>query len=237
MSMLRGSSERITCFNCQHRERSEWGVLTEKELQGLDSGKICREYFPGEAIFLEGDPCLGVYCVERGLVGVRKTDAEGNSVLVRIANSGDTLGYRPFLAGDVHRGTAEALKPTIICAISGSTVRRLLAENPSLGLQFLERTAKALGDAEEKYFQNVTLPVRARLAHLLVVLKDRYGTVAEDGSLTMELPMSRQDLAALIGTRPETMSRAVRQFEEDGIAQFKGRKVHIRDTRDLLAEL
>jgi CRP/FNR family transcriptional regulator len=103
-------------------------------------------------------------------------------------------------------------------------------------LQFLERTAKALGDAEEKYFQNVTLSVRARLAHLLVVLKDRYGSVAEDGSMTLELPMSRQDLAALIGTRPETMSRAVRQFEDAGIAHFTGRKVHVRDAKELLAE-
>jgi len=50
MATPRGASERVTCFTCQHREQSEWCVLSHDELQSLDNGKTCREYLPGEII-------------------------------------------------------------------------------------------------------------------------------------------------------------------------------------------
>jgi len=228
----------VTCFNCQHRSRSQWSSLTQQETEQLDRAKVCRRFEPGETVFREGDPCRAVYCVMDGLVGVRKTDSEGNSVLLaRMASTGDTLGYRPFLAKEPHRGTAEALKPSIICTIDGKTVQDLLYHNPSLGLQFLERAAKDLGEAEEHYFQTVTLSVRARFAHLLLVLNKQYGKTAAGGGLSIELPLSRGDLAAMIGTRPESMSRTIRKMEEDGIARFTGRTVHVPKIDELLNEL
>ncbi len=229
---------RRTCFDCQYRERSQWSVLGTDEMERLDRAKVCRRFDPGEVVFHEGDLCNSVFCVMDGLVGIRKTDAEGNSVLLaRMATAGDTLGYRPFLANEMHRGTAEALKPSTICTIEGKAVRELLSHNPSLGLQFLERAAKDLGEAEEHYFQTVTLSVRARFAHLLLVLNEQYGKTAADGGLSIELPLSRGDLAAMIGARPESMSRTIRKMEDDGIARFAGRTVHVPRIDELINEL
>ncbi len=233
-----GRSAKVTCFDCQYRERSQWSVLGTDEMERLDRAKTCRRFDPGEIVFHEGDPCNSVFCVMDGLVAIRKTDAEGNSVLLaRMATAGDTLGYRPFLAQEVHRGTAEVLKTSTICTIDGKAVRELLLHNPSLGLQFLEQAAKDLGEAEEHYFQTVTLSVRARFAHLLLVLKEQYGKTAADGGLAIELPLSRGDLAAMIGARPESMSRTIRKMEEDGIARFVGRTVHVPKIAGLLNEL
>jgi len=228
----------VTCFSCQHRSRSQWSSLTEEETRKLDKAKVCRRFGPGETVFHEGDPCQAIYCVMDGLVGIRKTDPDGNSVLLaRMASTGDTLGYRPFLANEPHRGSAETLKPSTICTIDGIAVRDLLAHNPSLGLQFLERAAKDLGEAEEHYFQTVTLSVRARFVHLLLVLQEQYGKTAADGGLSIELPLSRGDLAAMIGTRPESMSRTIRKMEDDGVAIFSGRTVHVPKIDELLNEL
>ncbi len=69
------------------------------------------------------------------------------------------------------------------------------------------------------------------------MLKDRYGVAGEDGALNLELPLSRQDMAAMIGIRPESMSRAIRSFEEDDIAHFSGRRVHVARIEDLIREL
>jgi CRP/FNR family transcriptional regulator len=228
----------VACFDCQYRERSQWSVLGADEMELLDRTKICRRFDPGEVIFHEGDPCTSIFCVMDGLVGIRKTDAEGNSVLLaRMATAGDTLGYRPFLANEAHRGTAEPLKPSTICTIDGKAVHELLLHNPSLGLQFLERAVKDLGEAEEHYFQTVTLSVRARFAHLLLVLKEQYGKTAADGGLSIELPLSRGDLAAMIGARPESMSRTIRKMEDEGIAKFAGRTVHVPRIDQLINEL
>ena len=225
------------CFTCQTRGKTEWCVLTDKELELVDQGKNCREYLPGESIFHEGDSCGGVHCIEKGLVGIRKMTAGGDEILLRLSHPGDTMGYRSFLAGDNHNNSAEALEPTVICSIEESTVRKLLVMNPSLGLRFLRHAAEDLNAAEEMALQSATLPVRARFAHLLLVLKDRYGTIEKSGDLTLELPLSRQDMAAMIGIRPESMSRTIRSFEDGEIALFSGRQVHVPNVDRLLDEL
>ncbi len=222
------------CFTCQTRGKTEWCVLTGEELELVDQGKACREFLPDESIFHEGDPCGGVHCIEKGLVGIRKMTAGGDEILLRLSHPGDTLGYRSFLAGDDHNNSAEALEPTVICSIEGSTVRKLLSMNPSLGLRFLRRAAKDLDAAEEMALQNATLPVRARFAHLLLVMKDRYGAIGKSGDLILELPLSRQDMAAMIGIRPESMSRTIRSFEDGNIAIFSGRQVHVPNVDKLL---
>ncbi len=225
------------CFTCQARERSEWCALSADELKRLNGAKSVREYLPGEVLFHQGDLCRGIHCFESGMVGIRKIDADGNSVLLGLVYPGDTLGYRALLTATDHKVSAEALKTTSICFIDSATVRALLKENPALGLQFLQRAAKDVDDAEEKFLQSVTLSVRARFAHLLLVLRDRYATTSDDGTFWLELPISRQDLAAMIGVRPETMSRTIRQFEEDGIAQFSGRTVRVPQVDSLLDQI
>ncbi len=231
------SATAVNCFTCQARGRTEWCVLTDEELALVDQGKVSRQYLPGDVIFHEGDECRGVHCIESGLVGIRKMDAGGNEVLLRLNHPGDTMGYRSFLAGNDHNNSAEALEPSVICLVSGGTVRSLLEKNPTLGLRFLKHAARDLDDAEEKVLQSTTLPVRARFAHLLLVLKERYGVAGEDGALVLELPLSRQDMAAMIGIRPESMSRTIRSFEEDDIAHFSGRRVHVARIEDLIREL
>ena len=109
--------------------------------------------------------------------------------------------------------------------------------NPSLGLRFLRHAATDLDAAEEKVLHSATLPVRARFAHLLLVLRDRYGEDGANGELTLDLPLSRQDMAAMIGIRPESMSRTIRSFEEGNIAHFSGRRVHVPNLEELVDEL
>lgn len=225
------------CFTCQARDRSEWCALSQDELKRLDKAKTVREFLPGEVLYHQGDPCTGIHCFESGMVGIRKIDADGNSVLLGLVYPGDTLGYRALLVGSDYKASAEALKPTTICFIDGNTVRALLDDNPALGLQFLRSAARDVDDAEEKFLQSVTLSVRARFAHLLLVLRDRYAISSKDGTFSLELPLSRQDLAAMIGVRPETMSRTIRQFEDDGIAEFSGRVVRVPAISNLLVEI
>ncbi len=225
------------CFTCQVREKTEWCVLDETELNLINAGKVSRKYLPGETIFFEGDSSEGIYCIESGLVGVRKSDADGNSVLLFLASPGDTVGYRSLLAGEEHKSSAEVLEPSTVCFIDQTTVRELLTHNPSLGLRFLQRASKDLGDADERILHNVSLSVRARFAHLLLVLIDQHGSKSDDGSSNLNLPLSRQDLAAMIGTSPESMSRTIKKLEDDGVAKFSGRSVHIPTLENLLSEI
>lgn len=191
------------------RAKTEWDALTPDEIDLFNRNVVCRKYKAGRVIFLQGDPCKGLYFVEDGLVAVRKVDEEGKSAIVRLAYQGDTLGYRPLLAKENHRASAEVIKDARICFVDAPTMRRFLISNPKLGIRFLEHTAQILGEAEERLFQVAALSVRTRIIHLLILLGDHYGTTTSDGALFVELPMTRRDLANMIGAQPESVARSI----------------------------
>ncbi len=215
---------------------SDWGILDAEGLKALDQARNSKSYVAGELIFMEGDQCDGLYCIEQGQVGVRKTDVDGNSVLLYISVGGETMGYRAVIAEEPYMASGEALKASRVCHIQASTMRDLLRRNPAFGYRYLQRISNQLGAAELRILQNIALSVRARFAHLLVVLMDRYQTYRDGDVLVMDLPISRHDLASMIGTTPESMSRVIRKLEEDDVALFKGRMVRIPDLKTLISE-
>ena len=233
----KSSAKSTNCFACQGRSHSEWCSLEGPDLNLLNQVKVANTYQPGQTVFYQGNTCLGIFCVESGTVAIRKTDPNGNSVIVRLAHQGDTLGYRAFFANQPYQASAEALATTRVCFIDKAAVKRLLEHDPNVGLAFLRTMAGNLEEAESERLMAATLPVRARLAHLLLTMKDRFGQVSDDGILRIDLPLSRQDIAAMLGTRPETIARAVRALEDAGTASFKGREVIVPDLDVLMDEL
>lgn len=233
----RGSVSGVNCLECQLRQNNEWSVLTGEEVRLLAQARKSRRYQAGELIFSAGEPSHGIYCIVSGTVAIRKIDAGGNPVLIRLGYPGDTLGYRGLLLGESRRCNTEALEPSRICFIDQRTVKTLLGRNPALGLQFLRRVATDLNDAQDKLVQNATFSNRTKFVHLLLVLMNRHGYTAMDGSRVINLPISRRDLASMIGARHETLSRIIGRLEEDGVARFSGRTVHVTRPHSLLAEI
>ncbi len=227
----------MPCLGARIRAKTEWAALTPEETDLFNRRVVCRTYAAGETIFVQGDPCKGLYLVEGGLVAVRKMDEEGQSAIVRLAYQCDTLGYRPLLAKENHRATAEVIKEAKICFVDASTIRGFLKSNPRLGMNFLEHTARAFGEAEERLFQVAALSVRIRVIHLLVLLRDHYGTTTSDGTLFVELPMSQRNLAEMIGARPESVSRALRNIQDEGLLNMSGRTIRVNHLDRLIGEL
>ena len=88
-----------SCQNCAHFKDSEWAVLGGCNAKGLDCARRSRHFLPGEPVYHEGDEPSGIYCVSSGLIGIRKVDAEGDSMLLRLVRPGQTFGYRSALTG------------------------------------------------------------------------------------------------------------------------------------------
>lgn len=230
-------TKNLHCYTCEMRERSAWCVLEDKEVGVLDDAKVPRSMPAGQVLYHQGDPCIGLFCIESGTVAIRKTDANGNSILLRLAHAGQTIGYRDYFGGQGYTASAEALTPTTVCHVNADTVTKLLGHNANLGLQFLNHLADDLDNAEETLLQHTSLSVRTRLAHLLLTLKDRYAAMDDSGTIVISLPMTRQDMAALLGTRPETIARTISALENDSVASFSGRTVLVPDLDMLLNEI
>ena len=215
----------------------ELSALTGEDILLLNSRITSRVYQVGETIFMQEDDCKGLYFIEQGLVAVRKVDSEGRTAVVRLAFKGDTLGYRPMLARENHRASADIIKKSTVCFLDTQTILEILHGNPDLGMKFLERTAKALGEVEERFFEVAALNVRIRLVHLLLLLNDRFGRISDDGMLILELPLSRRDMASMIGAQPESVSRTIHDLQKEGLANFSGRNVHVPVYDRLVDEL
>ena len=229
--------EVCACAVCHVGLRSDWHGLDEAAYALLARGRRRRDYGSGEVVFAQGAENNGVYCVSGGAVGIRRLDNNGNSVLLGLAYPGDTIGYRSFLTGSEHKTGAEALGPSVVCHIDRVTVAELLAQNPALGLRFLKRSIGETEHAHDMMFRQATLSNRHKLVHLLLVLVQRHGRPNSNGSQSIDLPVSRRDLASMVGTRHETISRIIGRLETDGVAHFSGRQVTIPNVRALAAEI
>jgi CRP/FNR family transcriptional regulator len=158
-------------------------------------------------------------------------------VIARLFHAGQTLGYLAYFAGRPYTGTAEAVTECRICFIDKAAVRTIVSRRPGVAQRFLGRIADNLSEAEDARLSASALPLRARLAELLLSVRERFGTAADDGTIALTLPLSRQDIAAMLGARPETLSRAIRELTEAGIAVFDGREVRIPDLDALIDEV
>lgn len=224
------------CTNCAALSYSVWTHLSESDLDFLNDHKKTRRYKPGQIIFFQDDPCYGVYCIESGLVALRKTDEQGRSVIVRLVHPGETVGYRTFFAGGNFTSSAEALGSCRICFIERSVLEYLLDRNKDVMREFTRQLANELKRSEEDMLYRSTLPARNRLAHLLLNLVAHADLELKRKDLRWELPLSRQDMAAILGIRPETIARTLHTFETEGIAYFEGRKVTVPELGRLESE-
>lgn len=225
------------CSDCESSGSAEWECLGKRDLGILNRSKRSRNLSPGQVIYRQGEVCGGVYCVQDGLVGIRRLDDQGNSTLLRLVNPGETIGYKSFLRKLPHDNSAETLMPSRVCFIDRGTLRELLRGSPELGLRFLDHSLRDLAAAEVRYMESVTSNARTRLLHLLLVLYERFGSRTDQGGYQIELPITRQDLAGLIGTAPETMSRTIHRLQAEGFAEFDGRTVRISSIDAILDDI
>ncbi len=228
---------RSKCIDCPSRKNTEWKDLDQTELNLIDQFKRVSDRDPGEIIYHQGDQCEGVYCIQSGLVGIRQLDSEGNEALLRLCKPGDTIGYRALLSNSEHTHFAEILAPSHVCFIDRSIVTDLLTKNPLIGERFLVRTIKELEEVEESFVRSRNLKVRTRLLHCLMVLFDQYGSGDNEAGYVLKIPISRKDLASLIGVAPESISRTISHLEEDNLVHFKGRSAHFSDIGAIFDEI
>lgn len=224
------------CADCSSRQTTEWQVLTPCELAMVDAAKRTRALEPGAILYRQGDDADGVYCIQSGLIGLRRVMPSGDSALLRLCTNGVTVGYRGLLSKRPHRNTAEVLSPSVVCFIERSYIRRLLEVNPHLGERFLEHSFSDLDETETEHAKSMTLSLKARFLHVLLIFYERQGYRDATDNHFVELPIQRVELASLVGARPESISRLVRNLEDEGILQFDKRRVRFRDMDAVLRQ-
>ncbi|MCP4332907.1 MAG: Crp/Fnr family transcriptional regulator [Gammaproteobacteria bacterium] len=224
------------CADCPTRKATEWRVLGDDELESIDKCRRMVHCEAGETIFSQGDPGNGVYCIQSGLIGLRRVDVNGNSVLIRLSSAGSTVGYRTFLTHETHVNSAEALTASVLCYIPRPRVEQLLKANPLLGERFLQHFCDDAAETESDYVRSLTMGMKSRFLHLILIFYERFGYQDENGNSIVELPVKRGELAELVGVRPESISRLIDQLQSDEIMRFNDRRVQFSDVDEVLQQ-
>ncbi|HSL39066.1 MAG TPA: Crp/Fnr family transcriptional regulator [Desulforhopalus sp.] len=205
--------------------------LPDKELGEIASIAIGKSYQRGETIFFEGDIAVGFYMVAEGRVKIFKMSPAGKEHILHIFGGGEPFGEVPVFHGRPFPASAEALEKTATLYFPRDRFIRLVEANPSIALNMLGVLSLRLRRFTSQ-IENLSLKeVPARLAGYLLYLSEEQGSAAR-----VDLPITKGQLASLLGTIPETLSRIFAKMSEEGLIDVQGRQIELLD-RDGLADL
>ncbi len=180
-----------------------------------------------EIIFFEGDPYLGFFIVIKGVVRVYKSNPDGREITLHIVEPFNSFADVPLFLEEssVYPANAQALENSTLIFIPKDGFLKILKKNTRICLKMLHGFAKRLISLNQQ-IENLTLmDVSSRLAEYLYREYEKHGV--------KEIVIKRTILATYLGTIPETISRTLRKFHEDGLIEVQGKKVKLVDPMKL----
>lgn len=203
--------------------------LSEKQLNEIKSIAVDRRFKKGEIIFTEGDEGNGFYVVIDGQVKIFKLSPEGKEQILHIFGSGDPVGEVAVFAGRSFPANAEAITATRVLFFPRTAFLDLISANPSLAMKMLAVLSMRLRQFTIQV-ENLSLKeVPGRLAGYLIVLSEEQQNEEE-----VTLPISKGQLASLLGTIPETLSRIFAKMSTQGLITVQGRRIRLLDLPGLV---
>ncbi|VDG21287.1 Crp/Fnr family transcriptional regulator [Lactiplantibacillus mudanjiangensis] len=204
-------------------------ALADEQLDTIESIVQHRHYQAGETLFSATDDLDSLMIVANGQVKVYQLAANGREQLLYLLQTGDIDGEAALFENQQRTSYGEALVPTDICRIRRQDFQQLMQSYPSISINVLNVFGKRLAQLEKQTTRTATESVEARLATYLTE------TAASLKVSTFKLPLKKKDLATFLGTTPETISRKLTRFEQQGfITQKPGKLIQINDADQLL---
>jgi CRP/FNR family transcriptional regulator len=185
----------------------------------------CRTFQRGDMLFHEGDPGEGIWILNRGAVRLIKSDSEGRERLLKIVRPGEVFAEIVLFDGGDYPATAIAADSGCATVIYNRDAEELMRQNPELAWHFLRAFSRRLRDAYERMHIISGSDVVSKLAGLLLQLS------REQGKLVISI--SQQDLADMLGTARETISRSLSALSDQGLVTVRRNRIEILDAEAL----
>ena len=214
------------CENCIEGFQSFFNKLDKADLQYINEEKIQMHHKKGHLIFDEGQKPHGIFCLREGKVKVYKNSFDGREQITRILFPGELLGLKALLCGKAYSVSASALDDIVLCFITKADFFQLMLKYPEFNRAIIISMSKLLEQAEFRMISLAHKPVRERLAETLLFLNNTFHATAPAYPRTY-LNITRQDIANIIGTAPETVIRLLSDFKEAKLIEIKGRKIFL----------
>jgi CRP-like cAMP-binding protein len=224
-SEMKKSESIPTCDFCVHS--SIFRSLNKDDIGDLAFEKSCNYYKRGDIIYHEGNRLSGVYCINKGIVKIYKTGIDGKEQILKFAKPGDIIAFRSIISNEPACTSGKVIEDAVLCFIPTNRFYSLLKEYPEFSLDLMRISCKELGDANKFILDIAQKNVRERLAEVLLLLKDEFGL---DDKGILQVTLTREELANIVGTATESVIRLLSEFKADKLIELSGRKIRLLNT-------
>ncbi len=213
------------CAHCNVRMHSVFNVLQGEQLTEMSMHKSCNIYKKGQYVFAENGLPTGLFCINSGKIKITTTGYDGKEQILRLAKSGDVVGYRALISNERYASSAVTLEDASICIIDKDYFFKAMDATPKLMFEMVKKMSHDLKTAEDHIVSLSQKNVRERMAEALLFLKATYGL--EEDQQTIMVNLTREEIADYVGTSTESCIRLLSEFNQDKLISLSGKKIKI----------
>ena len=218
------------CDKCSLDSSSIFKYLKPDEVTTINFEKDFRHYKRGDILYQEGNRISGFYCVNSGIIKVFKTGFDGKEQIIRFAKKGDIIAYRSVLSNELACTSAKVIEDCQVCFIPSEILISFIKTNSSFALELMKLACHELGEANSFITDIAQKTVRERLAEVLLFLVTDFGL---DNQQFLNISLTREELANIVGTATESVIRLLSEFKSDKLVELNGRRIKIINTKGL----
>jgi CRP/FNR family cyclic AMP-dependent transcriptional regulator len=210
------------CVLCKLRQDGYFCNLPKASLEELEKVKYASAYPQGAVLFVEGQAPRGVYLICSGRVKLSTTSRDGKTLILRIAQPGEVLGLHATVSGKPYELTGETLQPCQLDFIRRDDFLRFLQNHVDACLNAAQHLSQNCQSAYEMIRSlGLSHSVSEKMARLLLEWSSD-GETTKDGSIRIKVSLTHEEMAQLIGTSRETVTRILSEFRQKKLAQLQG---------------
>jgi CRP/FNR family cyclic AMP-dependent transcriptional regulator len=221
-----------SCLSCPHREDRLFCNLPPPAVQKLAAITSTAAYPKGATLFVEGQSPRGVFVLCSGRVKLSTSSADGRSLILRIAESGEVLGLPATVTGKPYELTADVIEPTQANFIAREDFLRFLREHGEAALRVAQQLGETYHSAvAEMRTIGLSHSAAEKLARFLLDLST--GSDERTGEVKVTLTLTHEEIAQMIGASRETVTRLFADFKKKQLLQVKGSTLIIKSKAGL----
>jgi CRP/FNR family transcriptional regulator, cyclic AMP receptor protein len=211
--------------------------LNEFEITKISDIAIAREWKKQSHVFLQGDPLENVYFIYDGKIKIYKSDINGKEQIVAIAKKGEMFPHVGFFRKGDYPAYAEVLEPSTLIAVPISKFETVLIENPELCIKVFKVLGEKIVDLQNRLEEQILNNTYEQIIKLLIRLAQKHGKEQDDGTIVLKSEFTNKDLANMIGTTRETISRTLTKMKKDELIEVDDEGNMIVDVEILMEEI
>ena len=198
--------------------------MSPEEMKELDRITVEESVKKKAAVFFPGDPSRQIYILKVGHIKISRVSEEGREVTLALLEPGDIFGELEVLQDSPRDTLAEALDDSQLCVIQKEQFLSMIHRKPEYSYRLIKLIGFRLKKIENRVEDLVFRDVHSRVALLLWQFSKDYGRTTPKG-IRIEIKVTHQDIANLIGSIRETVSSVLGEFKKEGLITFEGRNI------------